>query len=288
MGIISLFKWFRQMEKTAAGYACLSNMLFDLNQKKISKSKIKKLLHIVSDSWYHNPEIELPEDTLPKIADNKPTEFLLQGKIVNNLDCGVSRIMWEYDFIKHNLDKTKFAVKTQGYLSYLELKMLQSGAIYGSEKGSIRGSRPFAWVTSTNQINETHKEPVSNRANIIRDELGLRFFRDDQRLLQIEYFQSVLNKIEVKVPLFIEGAGTKSLIYRSDLQNDGWGQAVNLKTLKEGYREAVHEPIEFNRISREYRINNLGRLSKNQVFDFQEFIQTLKFKWQKRHRFSFY
>jgi hypothetical protein len=156
------------------------------------------------------------------------------------------------------------------------LEVLESGIPEGAACSEIRGRRPFAWVTSTTELDAIRRQCADGEdfASTVRDRLGLTHYSSDHLLVEIEYPDQVTAALAVAPPTFLEGGA--GVIFRARKIGARWGRAVDLRTHDDGLPEAVHPPIAFTSA---FRIRRIGRIVRSQGFSFEEVRTRADYPW---------
>lgn len=274
-------EWCTAMTDSAEGRVFLGNMLYDCVNRRIPTSIVCFFHEKISHHWRNREPLDRPDEVvLPRVREELDLKgSFCQGINVPDNPRRCSRVVIVDGFFKHNLDWARLGYIVTGRVSTRQAKRLEREGFRGCQKNEIRGSRPFAWVTKTDELDGIFsRERIRDRsrpfANIARKWLGLNHLEKDQHLIEVQYPEDQMLNAELKKPTFIEG---DSLVYCSRDGRDGWGIAVKLDDMSDGLTEAVHPAITCDGRS---QIRDLGRLRPfAYAVDWEELIRNQPLPW---------
>jgi hypothetical protein len=268
-----LTTWFAALQSSKSGTLMLTNVLFAFRTQRPTQETLRELLAAVASNW--SPDGGRRADTLVEtIADDKLKSAICGAPRSTASRC--ARVIDAYSFVTNNIKvrETGFGISDEVPPSLLA--QLEAGIREDLPKGEIRGRRPLAWVTRKDHLDalrQHHGDP-DEAATVVRNQLGLSHYNQDQLLLEIEYPDEVNGSLECAAPTFLEGGA--GVVFRARTCADAWGRAVDLDTMGDGLPEAVHRPIAF---TASFRIQRIGRPLSAPGFDFQKVIDAAEFPW---------
>jgi hypothetical protein len=278
----SLREWCRRMEDYAEGRASLSNLLYDAQEERIPKPVLRAFLEDVATRWEAETRESMrkyrvqkhPAEVFKEAVQANAKTYLCQGEeALSKVPEQYSRVMTVRDFVAFNLNLEQVPYAITGSLTSDQVRYMEEQGLEGKTKGKIRGALPFAWVTKTESlatVRETHYPSDAARKN-----LGLSRFTEDEYLVEIKYPEAKPIGTKLSAPTSLEGC--PSLVFRSRLGDDGWGYAVNLETLDDGFPEAIHWEVDF---TDDFKVADLGRLPPLRPgFDWEVFLDGLPRPW---------
>lgn len=237
----------------------LANIVYDCTHGRLPLSVLRTFREQFAKVWKarrSQPDSGGPrvDGMVAHIVRENPQAFLCQGNDQPD-PANCSRVVDARDLIERNVDLKKAGWSIPDDIEH-RIEQLERKGLHKLAQGELRGRLPLAWVTKTAKIDSLRKTARPQQlADDLRDALGLRHFYDDQYLAEIVY--PPRTPATLRAPTFLEGDG--ALEYRSTRGSDQWGRTVNLKTLREGLPEAVHQPVAF---SAEYKVRRVGRLTQ--------------------------
>lgn len=219
-------------------------------------------MHAVFRIWKRR---KLSYEAIADVSNRDPVSYLFRGPSADKACGSCSRIVVAHEFIKHNIKKRRGATIISDYECRRTIARYEKrGVPARSVKGEMRGTRPFAWVTKTAAIDELRRKGT-DLATEVRDQLGMIHYYKAERLVEIVYPSEVFAALQLTAPTFIEGSS--GIVFRSAASDDGWGRAVNLKTLGDGLPEAVHPPEVFTGSFKVRSVGAIGGVNHNFSWD---------------------
>jgi len=263
------------MELRESGRLMLSNLLHAYRSRRLSEPTLAALLQGVLNDWA-GPSGRRPDAVVETFADRDPEHFLCQPPRAHSGSC--SRVVDDVSFVCHNLDVTEAEGVIEDEVPTRLVEALERGLTreHIRVNSELRGRRPFAWVTRTQDLHDLRErvKSAAELASMVRDMLGLSHYTQDHLLLEVEYPPEAIEELALTAPTFVEGGA--GVIFRARTSADGWGRAVNLRTHDDGLPEAVHPPL---KLTPAFRVRRLGRISCAQGFVFQEVIRRSEHQW---------
>lgn len=260
----------------------LSNILCDYRGRRINISEFVRFEEEFGN--FYKKSGLFPVEALEQFwieTDRISNPFFCLGPVVSSTTNRYSRIMDVRDFRKHHLSFRKHPGKISAN-SKLNLedvrKICPKGIPPSTANGSMRGGRPFAWVTKSEDL-EIFKGigDHDEMATQIRDALGLaKFNQDDTYLIEVQYPVKLMEKTVITAPTFMDGCPFSA--YRSNRNAGDFGRTVNLTTLRTHLPEAVHRELKF---SSDFRIELLGWL-KRYTFDWDKLKKKISPQWNSK------
>jgi hypothetical protein len=264
-----IFDWFKAMESDDVGMLILSNIKHDLNEKRITKSLLKKLLLSVKRHW-KGIYVHSAVDLLLEIIIRNPELYTVKGRPLIKESNQCSRIMDANSFWQHNVRKSKWPCATFSSVPPYVLEELENNGIGSAAKGKMRGRLPFAWVTKSNSI------ATNPSCSYICSGLVLEHYFDGRFIvIEIVYPLDFSKTNHIRPPTFMDGISTT--IYRSTKKSDKWGRAVDLSNGNDGLPEAVHEETPF---TNQFSIRRLGKLNAfTRKYTYANVVSTHRTPW---------
>jgi hypothetical protein len=258
-------------------------MLYDALENRIPKAIMKEFVKDMSARWNKAAKFKLPEDEFDQLVRTTAGGLKYSCKGESLMPCPIpcSRVMTAPSFAEYHLDWSKVGFAITGHLRKSQINLLETNGLHGIVIGKIRGTRPFAWVTPTENMQNTRAS--LHPADSARNHCGLIHYSRDENLVELVYPADIFMKESLYAPTFLDGY---QLVYQSKRSRHRWGLAVELATLADGYPEAVHPLLS---ITGEFVLKDLGRLKPlSHSFDFVRFVGNMEWKWNWRTKGKFY
>jgi hypothetical protein len=274
-------EFIKALQVPAKGRVFLSNFVFDSRMLRVPSNILERFWQGIADKWDASAKTAKPEVFVEEYSNSLiPDEYFCHGPKITRSTVQCSRIMEAQDLITYkNIDVSKTGFVINGYITKKQIRSLESLGLKDIAKNHMSSRRSFVWVTQGKEILKLFRKYKSGGlANILRSKLGLLHFIEDQELIEVIYPKGRI-KDQLRAPTFLEG--NPSLIFRSSINNDGWGRTCDLISLDEGLPEAIHPKVEFDG---EFRIRYIGRLTPPRPsFDWNKFLSSLKFRWGRKY-----
>ena len=271
--LTSLLAWFVTLEGTPSGRLMLTNILHAFRTQRLPEEGLRTLFDAIVVEWVSEGG-QRADVLVETIADRRLAELLCYAGA--QLDERCSRVVDDKTLVSHNIDFRELPFRYSDEVPRRLLEVLESGIPEGAACSELRGRRPFAWVTSTTQLDAIRRQCADGEdlASTVRDLLGLTHYSGDHLLVEIQYPDQVTAALSVAPPTFLEGGA--GVIFRAKKADARWGRAVDLRTHDDGLPEAVHSPIAFTSA---FRIRRIGRIVRSQGFSFEEVRTRADYPW---------
>jgi hypothetical protein len=261
------------MEEDEDGVATLSNLLFDLLMERLSAKFVRQHLAAVVAKWdARTPDVPPQYCMWAVRAEDSTAGFTCCGKQIEAWAPRCSRVMAAQDFVRFNVNKRKCPVPIRNAPVTRQIRYFEENGIGAAAKGEMATTRPMAWVTDTGRVRATRHEP--SPADAARDWLGLVHFRKGLHLVEVRYPRHAFAMSPLVAPTYLDGC--PSVVYRSAKSTDGWGRAVRLSTLVDGFPEAVHRALTF---TPDFEVSMLGPLETDAHFDERKALSKFPLRW---------
>lgn len=250
-----LQRWCNAMERSDLLKLVLSNVALDVLTGRVPRNIARSIFNGLTDVWEAlagaavDSMDAFARRVLDEVLEHADDDSLCRGPSLDVGDVEISRVTDHVGVWMFNLDMSAFPSPAGGLPDEAFWILIEQDPLTPRhvKAGSlVRGTRPFAWITTRATIDAIREEYADDRpATQIRNYLGLDHFDVGAMLLELEYPPNVLATTRVAAPTFVEG-GTK-LVYQSvpSDANDPWGHAMRLDRIGDGGPEAVHMPIPF-------------------------------------------
>lgn len=241
--------WIHAMSAPATRRIVLRNLFFDLRYRRLTHDILAAFVDFLEKQWQESDGS--PELAISDFATAATTPYC-HGRPKPQPTEQCSRVMEAQTFWTVHVSKRRTGGTTEDRVSDDDLLLLERHGVTAPRQSEVRGgTRPFAWVTKTKELERLRTLP--DFATRVRDMLGLLSYVRQERLVEVIYPREVSQSLRLAPPTFIEG--TPEPVYRSIKGRDGWGRTVSLRGGK-GLPEAVHEPVPF---SSAFSIRWIGR-----------------------------
>jgi hypothetical protein len=275
----SIEPWCSEMQEFAKGRASLSNIIYDCTYGRLPVTVIRRFLRQIISYWNNRDILSFnsPEKLITRVVEGGPTRFFCKGPKILSGPKTCSRIMNAQDFLINNVERRLIPFALSDRPTDSQLIMMEHLGLQNATRGNMETRRPYAWITQTEKLNKLKKRHPNSTsyASTVKNVLGLQHFQEDEQIIEIQYPKEFMSKESIYAPTFLEGC--PSLIYMSKKKSDGWGRAINLQTLREGFPEAVHSTIRF---TPDFSVKFLGRLSPSKASnDWNKFLARMPIHW---------
>lgn len=275
-----LRRWCQDTANTERGRIVLSNVRFDIAQKSLNRDELRKFFASVIRRWRRHTLGQVPEKLVVAITHQPHANYCCQGEQIPG-SLQASRVMLAVDFVRDNVKTERtgefdpFEDVPDDFLTLVEQqpeKFLTNELPYRT---------PYAWVTQTSAIDALRKTlsrsgALAELADQLRNRLGLLNYVGADKLVEIEYPQTIPPAPELIRPTFLDGSSL--IVYRSNKRSDGWGTAIDLATGQESMPEAIHRPVPLPAPG--YFVRPLGRLSSIHInVNFKALFEACPMKW---------
>jgi hypothetical protein len=281
-------EWVRAMSKedSMESKSALLNILYDSkSSSQETKETLGLFFNFIARSWNQDLAENIFSAFCKFTGDND--SYFCKGRDISETNQECSRVMDLGSFYNRYIDDRNYAwgiIKPGQELEPYQVETLEENDISIRKEGvTIRGNKPFAWVTKTAALAEiTESLPQQEWGAEIRNQLGLNHHRlHDIVYIEIQYHLETVRNTNLRSPTFIEGYSCLGdfyePVYRSFKAEDGWGSAVNLETYENGLPEAVHSPIEFGD---GFTLRYIGKaFASNQPFSTQHLLNSFRPPW---------
>lgn len=246
--------WCKASQRSLRGLHIIANAVQDVKNGRVSKAAVQRFCEQV-EARYEKHKSVSTVDRIPdvdkyyeSIVNEDSMNLLCKGNALDSFRVRCSRVVIAEDFLRHNIrgkdmgwpdDDDDHPLERLDELS----NEVEDGKLGNLAKGQMKGTRPMAWVTKTDECEQLLRYvPKSEQPMRIRDALGLVHYRGNEILIEVLYPENHFQYGVLRAATFLDG-GTK-LVYRSrtNAGND-WGRAVHLQTGGDGLAEAVHKAI---------------------------------------------
>lgn len=272
-----ILAWIGALEATPAGRLMLTNLLHAFRTSRLPPDLFRAVLGDFARAWAC-ATARRPDTIVEHVADQAPTKYTCQPPSIDPA-WRCSRVVDDVTFVTYNIDHRELPYEFVDYVPTELLEQLEEGLpteLLGDETNTLRSSRPFAWVTRTEMVEELRaRYPDANElATALRDRLGLAHYWADHQLIEIEYPTTTAGELRLAAPTFIDGGA--GVLFRARKTSDGWGRAVDLQTHDDGLPEAVHPPV---RLTAEFRVRRVGRVLRGSEFAHLKVIERAEHPW---------
>lgn len=275
-----LTDWILGMETTKEGKATLANMLYDIQNQRLSEAILREFFRELEQLWSAESNQD-PVQVFCKAQQDHETEgeegYSCQGPSVPLELRECSRVMDIQVLFRRNIvNADTYWPRTGQPLSRQQVRQLEQPNL-SAEKGTgeMRTKRPFAWVTQTASLNAIRATSDSgNWATVIGNRLGLEGSWEPVELVEVRYPEAVMREQTVAAPTFLEGEPLRP--YRSLSTEDKWGRTVDLATGASGLPEAVHPPVSFGQ---GFSLKYIGLVTSLESYDKQSFLEQFPLPW---------
>ena len=247
------------MEETPAGRLTLTNLLHDFREHRVSIEALSALFEFIRSQWV--PDRGWSADgVVEEVGDSEPQRFLCQGPACQTRQC--SRVMDSKSLLLNNLDHRRLSLLRTDEVPEWLLDVLEAGIPPEAPRTDrmFSGKRELVWVTPTEEVESVRGQnaDATELACILRDVLGLNHHWIDSVLIELQYPPEVVAGLQLSGPTFFDGG--RSVIFRTRSSDDGWGRAVDLRSMEDGLPEAVHRPLPF---TADFRLRRIGRIAQS-------------------------
>ena len=193
-----------------------------------------------------------PAVLIEKAVDRQPSLIVKSNEHVQRED-KISKVLSSYEVVRYLTQKLNDFIDDASELKLYE--EIRSGWVRAEHlSGTISGKRGFCWVTKSQEVQSiVQQTSEGQRADKVRDNLGLKKYEEDIGLIEIKYPPYFCMEKRVVAPTVLDGGANP--YFRPYPTKDGWGKTVDLHTLEDGLSEAVHLQCEINA---DFSLNTLG------------------------------
>jgi hypothetical protein len=267
--------WCAAMESTPRSLITLSNVAYDVVEHPYAPPDVvRKIVDRVVDVWAKvaapksgSDDADDASDLLSRTLDSAEEDLFCQGKPVTLAEptSSIVDLRTLEQFYVRNTFRAKAIKPHVPGRSPKEIHLTPERI---KPKACVRTRRPFAWMTKAAAIDTIERALIADGnpdaiATHLRDYLGLDHLAAGCELFEMRYpLRDAFAGARIAAPTFVEGACKD--VYRSNVNADGWGRAVDLSDRKhsDGGPEVVHTPIAF---TSEFRLRHIGMLASTRV-----------------------
>jgi hypothetical protein len=149
----SLKNWIEEMQVSEIGKSTLVNMLYDIQQNRLSEDVLRSFFRDLSELWNMNQEethitVGINEQILSSLFDNAKSMYFSKGRVIAEDSISCSRTMNALSFLEHNWNKRKSPFDITGQpFSEREVKKLEGADLAKIGKGEMRTNYNFTSET---------------------------------------------------------------------------------------------------------------------------------------------
>jgi len=260
------------MENAPRSMITLSNVAYDVLEKgSVPPLVLREIVKRVMALWNKHVAVETTSgdaaaELLSITLDSADEDLFCRGPAVK-VDESTSRVIDRGSLEEFYVRNTFLARAIRPHVPTRPRALIELTRDRIKPAVKVRGRRPVAWITKTSTVTEIENDLLAkklgdNFATRLRDYFGLDHLSAKRELFEMRYPLGVLSSTRVAAPTFIEGACRE--VYRSNVDDDGWGRAVNIEDGNHyaGGPEAVHTPVTFTAA---FRLRPLGVVRTTRV-----------------------
>ena len=262
------------MENTPRSLITLSNVAYDVLEKGfVPRLVLREIVDRMMALWKKHPparstsvDADDAHELLANALDSADEDLFCRGPAVN-VDEPSSRVIDRGSLEEFYVRNTFLASAIKPHIPTRPRAITDLTPDRIKPSATVRGRRPVAWITKTSIVTEIEndllaKKLTGNFATRLRDYFGLDYLAAKRELFEMRYPPEALSDARVAAPTFVEGACRE--VYRSKVEDDGWGRAVNIEDDRHdpGGPEAVHTPVTFTAA---FKLRHLGVIETTRV-----------------------
>src|ERR1051325_11321229 len=181
-------RWCEDVAATDTGKVSLSNMMFDIRNRKLDPTTLRDFLQDVKVNWSSTADDRPPETIIRDVVKKRPAKYLGQALRPIPGAPGCSTVISAQVFHRHHLRLRRLGWNNCGeYVPEARLRKLEK-TLAGIVKGTLPRNGGIAWVTKTSQI-DAFRMTVANQnlASEVRSHLGLAHHYEQMQLIELRY-----------------------------------------------------------------------------------------------------